>query len=119
MLTNVGSFNTEIVRRAWDADQRAKRQAYEKKHSGSSRDLAAPAYELYPYSWIRELWTNFVIVECEDRDGLAYKKYPYTVSGNEVTFGEPEPVEQVWKDASGSLSATERTLLKDVLVKKL
>ena len=116
MLSNTGVFNTEIVRRSWDAQQREKRKAYQAKHGAD--DTAAPAYEMFPYSWIRELWTTFVIVETENRDGMVYQKIPYTVSGNDVTFGKPEPVEQVWKDAKGTISPTERQLLKEILVKK-
>lgn len=117
MLSNVGEFNTEIVRRSWDAEQRAQRQEYQKTHP-SSDGLASPAYELFPYSWIRELWTTFIIVEVEAKQGYLYQKVPYTVSGNDVTFGEPSPVEQVWKDEKGNLSTTEKSLLKDILVKK-
>ena len=116
-LSNVSSFNTEVVRRAWDAQQRAKRQAYEKAYP-SQNGMASPAYDMYPYSWIRELWTNFIIVEVEDRDGLCFQKVPYTVAGDEVTFSEPESVEQVWKDSKGELSETEKTLLKNILVQK-
>lgn len=119
VLSNIGSFNTETVRRAWEAHEREHRQAYEAAHP-SSRDIAAPASALYPYRWVRELWTDFIIVECEYQDGMAYQKIPYTVSGNEVTFGEPDPVVQKWVEApDDDLTANERKLLADVLVAKI
>lgn len=114
MLSNVGTFNTEVVRRAWDAIEREKRKAYREKHP-----QAHDAYDVIPYTYIRELWTTYIIVETEGRGGNAFAKIPYTVSkNNEVTFGAPVPVEQVWKDEKGALSSTEKTLLKDILVKR-
>lgn len=114
-LTNTTTFNTEVVRRSWDAVTREKRLAFRKANPGLD------AYEAVPYSYIRELWTTYIIVEVEGGipRGSTYVKIPYTVSkGNDVTFGEPTPVEQVWKDEKGDLSKTERTLLKDILVSK-
>lgn len=119
LLSNISSFNTETVRRAWETREREQRQAYEAAHP-SSRDIAAPSSALYPYRWIRELWTDFIIVECEFRDGMAYQKIPYTVSGNDVTFGEPDPVVQKWVEApNDELNSIERRLLADVLVAKV
>lgn len=114
-LSNTTTFNTEVVRRSWDSIERAKRLAFRKSNPGQD------SYEAVPYSYIRELWTTYIIVEVEGSipRGSTYVKIPYTVSkGNEVTFGEPTPVEQVWKDEKGDLSKTERTLLKDILVAK-
>lgn len=112
MLSNVGTFNTQVVRTAWEAITREKRQAFRKANPG------VDAYEAVPYSYIRELWTTYIIVETEGREGTGYVKIPYTVSKNEVSFGDPVPVEQVWKDEKGNLSSTERSLLKDILTKK-
>jgi hypothetical protein len=115
MLSNVGTFNTEVVRRAWDGIEREKRKNYRTKHPA-----AHDVYDVIPYTYIRELWTTYIIVETEGKGGTSYVKIPYTVSnGNDVTFGDPTPVEQVWKDEKGKLSATEKTLLKDVLVKSV
>lgn len=112
-LSNVGSFNTEMVRRSWDAQQRADREAYRLANPGTSRD-----YDAVPYTWIRELWTDFIVVESESKLSPAFLKIPYTVDDKgAVTFGDPEEVKLVWKDAQGELSRTEKELLKDVLVK--
>jgi len=121
MLTSVGSFNTEIVRRAWDAQERERRHLYEELHE-DAKDIAAPSSVLYPYRWIRELWSDFIIVECEGKDAnQSFLKIPYTVSGNKVMFGEAEQVEQVWKETedddldSDDLNEIEQLLLQDVL----
>jgi len=117
MLTKVGSFNTDIVRRAWESMDRERRRVYRAAHpSGNGMET-----EYAPYSWIRELWTDHVIVEQESQgpDPMRYLKIPYTVSGDDVTFGEPSEVEQVWQkseDQDVSLSANEKELLSDVLV---
>ena len=114
MLSNISSFNTEVVRRTWDAYQRAAREAYQLANPGTNRD-----YDAVPYTWIRELWTDFIIIESEGARAPGYLKVPYTVdSNNVVTFGEPETVEMVWKDSNGELSITEKTLLKDILIQK-
>ena len=58
------------------------------------------------------------MVESESKLSPAFLKIPYTVDDKGVvTFGEPEEVKLVWKDAQGELSRTEKDLLKDVLVK--
>ncbi len=119
LLSNIGSFNTEMVRRAWDAEERVRRHAYESAHE-DARDIAAPNSALYPYRWIRELWSDFIIVESEGSTAQSiFLKIPYTVSGNRVTFGEADAVEQVWQEAEGldseDLSEIERVLLNDVL----
>lgn len=112
MLSNIASFNTEMVRRAWNAQESEKRKAYR----AANPSLSSDNMEAVPYTWIRELWTNFIIVEVEDRAGMDFQKIPYTVKGEVVTFGEPEKVEQVWKDAKGTISQTEKNLLKNIHV---
>lgn len=119
MLSNVGSFNTEIVRRAWDAQERLRHHAYEEVH-GDSSNIASPPSEFYSYHWVRELWSDFIIVESEGSGAQStYLKIPYGVSGNKVFFGEPEPVEQIWQETDevedDDLNEIERLLLQDVL----
>lgn len=122
MLSNIGSFNTEMVRRAWDAEERVRRHAYEAEHE-DARDIAAPSSTLYPYRWVRELWSDFIIVESEtERAQSAFLKIPYTVVGGKVVFGEPDTVEQVWQEIEDDglddddINEIERALLQDVLV---
>ena len=119
LLSQVGSFNTELVRRSWDAHERERRQAFEAAHP-ASRDLSAPASLMYPYSWIRELWTDYLVVEVESSDGLCFQKVPYTVAGTEVTFADPVPIQQQWVELPDDeeLSVLEKSLLADVLVRR-
>lgn len=115
MLSNVSSFNTEVVRRSWDVRVRAARDAARAANPGTTRD----AYDLVPYSWIRELWTDFIVVEQEASGAPTFLKIPYTVSAtNGVVFGAEQPVELAWKDSKGSLTRTEKDLLKDILIQK-
>lgn len=98
MLSETPSFNTELVRQAWNAQESAKRRT----NRGTRTD--------YPYTWIRELWTDYIIVEIED--GAKYVKVPYEVNGTDVVFGEPTPVKlkTEWVDEL-ALTANEYALL--------
>lgn len=119
LLSSSSSYNTEMVRRAWDTQERERRAQYEAAHPVPS-DRVAPTSELYPYRWIREMWSDYIIVEVEGEDGLRFEKYPYSYSDGSITFGEPTPVEQVWqdvKDDDGDLNSKEKDLLKDILVR--
>lgn len=124
MLAYGGSYNTDTVRSAWDAQERVRRQAYEKTNRSSS-DMAVPASEMYPYRWVREVWSDFIIIEDESPEGRCYHKIPYYVEHGEVEFGEGVEVEQIWAtvgdedDYEDELNETERELLGDVLTVKL
>lgn len=114
MLSNVGSFNTDIVRGAWDARESAKRREYASAHPSSNYGDIAPA----PYAYIRELWTDYIIVQHEDpEEGICYYKIPYHVENDEVVFGDETKVEQSWEEADDDyeLSAYELGLLHDVV----
>lgn len=109
-LSNVGSFNTELVRNAWYAKEATK----EREEPRSSKEYGAT----YPVNtYIRELWTDFIIIECQERDGVEYEKVPYVVAGTDVSFGEPVDVELKWQETP-ELSENESRLLGDILVKK-
>lgn len=105
MLSETTSFNTEIVRQAWNAQESAKRRA-----AGRRGEV--------PYTWIRELWTDHIIVEIED--GMKYVKVPYEVqANNQIVFGDPTPVRMKteWVDEV-ALTANEFELLRDDLGSK-
>lgn len=111
MLTDVKSFNTDQVRRAWEGLQSATRRAQGKN---------AP----YSYSWIRELWTDHIIVENESEGarGMTYLKVPYEVQGGEVLFGDGVQVEQAWRESEDTavkltdeLTENEIALLGDLI----
>lgn len=115
MLTNDGvkSFNVDNVRRAWDGLQSARRRAVR-------------GIEEYPYSWIRELWTDHIIVENETKNGMRFEKIPYAVEGREIIFGDPVEVEQTWRESEDTavklsdeldedLTENESALLADLI----
>lgn len=99
MLTNIPSFNTEIVQRAWNAKQQAASAARRAAARATTDQKQQQEYIedaiVSDYAWIRELWTDFIIVRSSEPDGdEQLYKIPYTVDddGDEVTFGTPQPV---------------------------
>ena len=117
MLTDVGSFSTEMVRNAWYAleNRRARAEQALRRMGEDSEPLAlAPMARGY----IREVWTDFIIVDYEEAGEGRYKKIPYTVSGADVEFGEGVEVMQEWVDApdiDDGLTEEEQDLLLDIL----
>lgn len=99
LLSNVSSFNTEIVRTAWEAAQRAERSRVSIE---------------YDFQWITELGTDYIIVNGDN--GATRLRIPYTVDDNyEVTFGEPKKVVQLWVTAEDDdLTAEEIRGLRSV-----
>ena len=103
MLTNVGSFNTDTIRAAWHRENRPR--DYVADQETVSED----------YAYIKELWSDFVIVE--SREELF--KVPYTVKNGAVSFGEKTKVMVSYvKDPSDDLTTNEKGLLSDILVLK-
>lgn len=111
MLSQTKSFNTSKVRTAYEGIQAAERRA---------RGVKEP----YSYSWIRELWTDHIIVENESEGsrGTTYQKIPYIVENNEVIFGDPVEVEQAWKESEDTavkltdeMTENESELLADLI----
>ncbi len=79
------NFNVDNVRRAWNtqtSDWRAKWSAMNPNQPYS----AGP-----PYSYIKEMWTTYLIVECDDKDDLYKVDYEVDDDGK-VTFADPVPV---------------------------
>lgn len=119
MLSNIPSFNTEIVRRAWNQKEQERREKA-RQNSGtyvadSTNDETTPALDTDGYTYIRELWTDYILLDVEVDGGLSNVKVPYTVAGDEVTFGDPIEVKQLWVEADQDLTDEEKALLADVL----
>lgn len=117
MLTYIPSYNTEIVRRAWDIEERKNREEYEAGHP-EARDISAPSSALYPYSWVKEVWSDYIIVECDHHEEApSLKKIPFRVNPltNKVTFGTPVHVAQVYVEIDDELNENEKTLLADLV----
>lgn len=111
MLSDTKSYNTDAVRRAWDGIQSSRRRM----SGGNSMDPV-------PYSWIRELWSDYIIVENESGTGIKYEKVPYEVEGGDIIFGNGTQVEQVWRESedtaiklSDELTENETLLLSDLI----
>lgn len=106
MFSNVGSFNMDMVRRAWNLREQANRKSLYETSGDDS----------YPYSYVRETWSDFLLVELENVDGPSVAKVPYSVNGLDVEFGEPVPVKEVWVEVDDELSSDEKNLLGDLMV---
>jgi len=119
-LSNIPSYNMNLIRTAWEVRERSRRKAWEAANPRTYSDSmeAVPA-SYYPYRYIRETWTDFLIVENEDgasKEGSFLIKVPFTVDKKtfEVTFGEETAVKQVYKDVDIKLTANEQNLLSDL-----
>jgi hypothetical protein len=99
-------FNTDLVRTAFNAIQRQRREARRAllKSNGEIGEYGSPmAEDPLCYAWIEQLWTDHVIVRLEDAS--QYLRIPYTVSApgtttENVKFGKPEAVQQAYVAAS-------------------
>lgn len=96
-LSVIGSFNTNIVRDAWEAQQRAQREAEKAADAnGTDDDSNSPseAVEAAVYSWVTELWTDYIIVRSSTPQGEQLWKVAYTVDddGDQVIFDKAVPV---------------------------
>jgi hypothetical protein len=104
-LSGIGSFNTAIVRSAWEAKNREERRVL-----GNNTNDVGPEY-----SWIEELGTDYIITSRDEPTGTQKVRYPYSVSDNDdVTFGPGTPIKQVWVD-DDTFNDTERAFLSSVV----
>jgi hypothetical protein len=86
------SFNVDEVRRQYKGD--------------------SPIAETGPYKWVREMWSDFLIVTKEDSNGMSSKSYkvPYTVDKDgKATFGAEKEVKQTYVELSNSDLQTDLT----------
>jgi hypothetical protein len=108
------SFNTEIVRAAWDSIQRERRQAYRAAHPAASGDETT-AISDFPYRWITELGSDYIIVSADNDHGVQKYRLSYDVNDDdEVTFGEPKKIIQVWVEDDDELTADELAALSNI-----
>lgn len=116
MMLSATSFNTDTVRRAWDDLNQAVRRAQRLVDRAAGRDEYAVES---PYSYIRELWTDYIIIEREgvppQGSGLAKVPYGVTEDGS-IYFGEPVTVEQQYVEVDDRFNAYEIAQLSDVML---
>lgn len=120
ILSNIPSFKTDIVRMAWDAQERIRRDQWAKDNpvqSAASSTGSETTGDYYPYRWIKELWTDFILVETEFAAQPQIVKIPYTVNPltQSVAFGEPVEVRTVYIEMDEDLTDEEKSLLEDLL----
>lgn len=91
------SYRIDDISRAW-----GQKQNRERIESGEL-DADSMLTEAWRFSYVVEVWNDFVIVACDsDGDGDADTfKVPYSVSSDGVEFGNPIPVHQEWVDEPG------------------
>ncbi len=85
ILMFTSSFNVDSVRRAW------KKQTSEWRSKWQAMNPHASYADAPPYSYIREMWSTFLIVEAEGSDELFKVTYEVDDDGA-VTFGDPVAV---------------------------
>jgi hypothetical protein len=113
-LSNISSFNTQAVRNAWeqlDSDARKiRREAYKAERSYNEEAS-------YPdtYSYIQELWSDFIIVEFHQDGDRTLMKVPYEAQGENVFFGSPTEVKQEYVEVEEDLTPQEVSLLGPVV----
>lgn len=111
MLTYIPSYNTEIVRSAWSAHRRAQHPDVDAGYG--------MATEARPYEYIKEVWSDYIVVECESTEGgqPSLKKIPFRVNPltSKVTFDEPVTIVQVYVEIDDELNDNEKNLLADLL----
>lgn len=120
MLSYIPSYKTDIVRIAWDAKERERREEFDRENSSTKvdpRESVAVKDTYYPYRWIKELWTDFIVVESEDSGTVEIFKVPFTVNPltSEVTFDDPVPLKQIYIEMDEDLSDEEQRLLEDLI----
>lgn len=113
VLSSVGSFDTEIVRRAWERmeSERHKAERQSRGQDSMSSDVEVSAAT---YRWIRELGTDYIVYE--ESSGERRFRAPYSVDANDnVYFGPARPIVQIWVDDTDELSKDELRSIARVL----
>jgi hypothetical protein len=81
-------YNVDIVRSAFEQRAREARHAWRAANPNAEYD-ACPV----PYTWVKEQWTSFLIVQSDRGKNPELYKVPYEVDAdNNVNFGDPVEV---------------------------
>lgn len=115
-LSNIPSFSMEMIRKAYNQMQTEMRKSYAAQAKAEGRESSYS--DDLPYTYIRELFTDYLIVELEsyEESAKALAKVPYEVVGSTVQFGKPVQIKQVYVEVDDELTAEEEELLSDILV---
>jgi hypothetical protein len=114
------SFNVDAVRQAWSAQTSAARATARAAIKAAGGDPYDSDPEMPPYSYIREMWNDHVIVELDRANGQQrLASVTYSVDNGVVTFGTPVEVKTTYVPVStDDFSDNEKALLSDVLSAK-
>lgn len=121
LMLSESSFNVDSVRSAWSAQQQAARKAARDTARAAGLDPYSDDVPSYPYSYIREMWTDHLIIEIEGSRGQKLASVPFTVSDGTPTFGDPKAVEMQYvevTDVKEQFTDNEKALLSDVFEAK-
>lgn len=95
MILNLTSFNLDAVSSAYQNYYNAKRVAWSKSHSINSylEDYTNP----YPYRYVKEVWSNYLIVKGDGGRDASLYKIPFTADKNgSFTFEDEVAVKQAY-----------------------
>jgi hypothetical protein len=102
-----GSYNMEVVREAWERAQSIARfheadMDYDQRRAANPVKPGTSEYADVAegsYSYIREVWSDFIIVQVSGPEDIDNYKVPYTVdAAGDVNFGAPVRVKQAWDE---------------------
>lgn len=83
---SVTSFNVDAVRQAWYQQTSAWRKKFDAQYPMGTNEVAPPS------SYIKEMWTDYLIVQCDDESN-SLMRVDYSVDADGVvTFETPVPV---------------------------
>jgi hypothetical protein len=117
-LGAAGVYNMDAVREAWDRLQTVE-QAHKANQSVPKNATVEYDTEAAPKSWsfVREVWSNFIIVAVNGPEDNDTYKVPYTVADDgDIEFGVPKRVVQAWEEqADDDLTDDELEMLEEIL----
>lgn len=109
MFSNT-SYNLDKVRGAWDAIERDRRKA-----ERAGRTYGDGSEIDYNYRYVREVWSDFLLISNESSKKADYVKVPYSVNAltGDITFGDEVAVKQIYVEVDDDLSEAEMALLSE------
>ncbi len=97
-------YNVEIVRTAFEHRTRSLRKAWREANPMAGYEECPPSW------WVRELWTNYLIVSTDYGTDATLYKIPYEVNDKlDVTFGDPVEVKTQYVVVAETDLTTEMT----------
>lgn len=94
------SYNMEMVRNAFGAEEEKRRVAWRKRHP--YKPGAIDTTPMYPYRYVKEVWSDYLIIQGENGKHF---KIPYKVDekNNRVQFGTEVEVKPTFVELASSV----------------